>query len=179
MTFFCTPQDADAGDRVNEKRLQFNISQRFAFLAHDRELSRLIARGVRLKRCLSGLFQYSVECSVVPYCVECTYWRSQNSNRIGLMLLDKSVDSKCLLRKTGSPWTHSILLIVKERWMPKQIVIIDLRGFVCADSANFFGLSLLNYSFRSESRATHALVRCVRIFMTSLWWNLVHSTHYS
>ena len=27
--------------------------------------------------------------------------------------------------------------------MPKQIAIIDLRGFVCADSTNFFGVSLL------------------------------------
>ena len=168
---------AASGDRVIEKRLQFNISQRFAFLAH--ELSRIIARGLRLKRCLSGLFQYSVKCSVVPYCIECTYWRSQNSNRIGRMLLDKSVDSKSLLCKTRTPWTHSILLIVKERWMPKQIAIIDLRGFVCEDSTNFFGVSLLNCSFPSESRVTHALVRCVRIFMASLWWNLEHSTHYS
>ena len=46
--------------------------------------------------------------------------------------------------------------------MPKQIAIIDLRGFVWADSTNFFGVSLLNCSFRSESRVTHALVRCVR-----------------
>ena len=62
---------AVSGDRVIEKRLQFNIGQIFAFLAH--ELSRIIARGLRLKRCLSGLFQYSVKCSVVPYCIECTY----------------------------------------------------------------------------------------------------------
>ena len=87
----------------------------------------------------SGLFQYSVKCSVVPYCIECTYWRSQNSNRIGRMLLDKSVDSKSLLCKTRTPWTHSILLIVKERWMPKQIAIIDLRGFgVCVGRFNEF-----------------------------------------
>ena len=152
---------------------------RYAFLAH--ELSRIIARGRGLwfKRCLSGLCQYSAKCSVVPYCIKCTYWRSQNSNRIGRMLLDKSVDSKSLLCKTRTPWTHSILLIVKERWMPKQIAIIDLRGFVWADSTNFFGVSLLNCSFRSESRVTQALVCCVRIFMASLWWNLVHSTHYS
>ena len=58
---------AASGDRVIEKRLQFNIRQRFEFLAH--ELSRIIARGLRLKRCLSGLFQYSVKCSVVPYCI--------------------------------------------------------------------------------------------------------------
>ena len=52
--------------------------------------------------------------------------------------------------------------------MPKQIAIIDLRGFVCADSTNFFGVSLLNCSFQTELRVTHALVRCVRIFMASL-----------
>ena len=91
------------------------------------------------------------------------------------MLLDKRVDSKSLLCKTRSPWTHSILLIVEERWMPKQIAIIDLRGLLCADSTNFFGVSLLNCSFRSESRVTHAL--CFRIFMASLCWNRVHSTH--
>ena len=45
--------------------------------------------------------------------------------------------------------------------MPKQIAIIDLRGFVCADSTNFFGVSLLNCSFRSESRVTHALVHAL------------------
>ena len=108
-----------------------------------------------------------LKCRVVPYCIECTHWGSQNSNRIGRMLLDKSVDSKCLLCKTRSPWTHSILLM-KERWMPKKTAIIDLRGFVCADSTNFFGVSLLNCSFRTESRVTHALVRCVRNFMASL-----------
>ena len=105
-----------------------------------------------------------LKCSVVPYWIECTHWGSQNSNRIGRMLLDKS---KCLLFKIRSPWTHSILLM-KERWMPKQIAIIDLRGFVCADSTNFFGVSLLNCSFHTESRVTHALVRWVRIFMASL-----------
>ena len=105
-----------------------------------------------------------LKCSVVPYWIECTHWGTQNSNRIGRMLLDKS---KCLLCKIRSPWTHSILLM-KERWMPKQIAIIDLRGFVCADSTNFFGVSLLNCSFHTESRVTHALVRCVRIFMASL-----------
>jgi len=53
--------------------------------------------------------------------------------------------------------------------MPQQTAIIDLRGFVCADSTNFFGVSLLtDCSFRSESRVTHALVRCVRIFIASL-----------
>ena len=52
--------------------------------------------------------------------------------------------------------------------MPKQIAIIDLRGFVWADSTNFFGVSLLNYNFRSESRVTQALVCRVRIFMASL-----------
>ena len=52
--------------------------------------------------------------------------------------------------------------------MPKRIAIIDLRGFVCADSTNFFGVSLLNCSFRGEPRVTYALVRCVRIFMASL-----------
>ena len=52
--------------------------------------------------------------------------------------------------------------------MPKRIAIIDLRGFVCADSTNFFGVSLLNCSFRGELRVTYALVRCVRIFMASL-----------
>ena len=119
-----------------------------------------------------------VKCSVVPYCIECTHWGSQKSNRIGRMLLDKSVDSKYLLCKTRSPWTRSILLM-KERWMPKQIAIIYLRGFVCADSTNFFGASLLNCSFRTESRVTHALVRCVLILMASLslWWNLLHSIH--
>ena len=109
IRLFCTPQDAgvvkDARVWVTSNKqqlvslqfgplwLQFNIRQRFAFLAH--ELSRIIARGrgLRFKRCLSGLCQYSVKCSVVPYCIECTYWRSQNSNRIGRMLLDKSVDS--------------------------------------------------------------------------------------
>jgi len=60
-------------------------------LSGDNLLSRIIARGrgLRFKRCLSGLCQYSVKCSVVPYCIECTYWRSQNSNSIGRMLLDK------------------------------------------------------------------------------------------
>ena len=128
------------------------IKARFAFLAH--ELSRIIARGLRLKRCLYGLFQYSVKCSVVPYCIECTYWRSQNSNRIGRILLDKI---KALIQnvycvKPRSPWTHSILLIVKERWMPKQIAIIDLRGFVRADSTNFCGVSLLNCSLPMPSK---------------------------
>ena len=59
---------AASGDRVIEKRLRFNISQRFAFLAH--ELFRIIARGLRLKRCFSGHFQYSVKSSVVLYCID-------------------------------------------------------------------------------------------------------------
>ena len=32
----------------------------------------------------------------------------------------------------------------------------------------FFGVNLLNCSFRSESRVTHALVRCARIVVASL-----------
>ena len=41
----------------------------------------------------------------------------------------------------------------------------------------FFSVSLLNCSFRSEWRVTHALVICARIFVASLWWKLLHSTH--
>ena len=54
--------------------------------------------------------------------------------------------------------------------MPKQIAIIDLRGFVCADSTNFFGVSLLNCSFRSGSRVTHAsrTRRCVLLVLLHL-----------
>ena len=51
--------------------------------------------------------------------------------------------------------------------MPKQIAIIDLRGFVCADSTIFFGLSLLNCSF-TVNRFTHALVRKVLVLLWPL-----------
>ena len=84
------------------KRLQFNICQRFAFSCSSRVIQN--NRAWPMTQALSSSILYRM------------YWRSRNSNRMGRMLLHKSVDSKYLLCKTSrSPWTHSILLIL--HWM--------------------------------------------------------------
>ena len=92
------------------------------------------------------------KCSVVPYCIECIEGRGTQIES----------DERCYIKAL----IQNVYYVkpVNERWMPKQIAIIGLPGFVCADSTSFFGVSLLNCIFRSESRATHALVRCARIF---------------
>ena len=49
---------------------------------------------------------------------------------------------------------------MRDKRTPKDVCG---EAIVCADSTNFLGVSLLNSSFRSESRVTHALERCVRV----------------
>ena len=108
------------------------------------------------------------------------YWRSRNSNTIGRMFLDKALIQnvyyvKPAVREHTAYYHRKGKMDAKancNHWSP--------RLCVCRFN-EFFGVSLLNCSFRSESRVTHAsrtLWCVVFVFMASLQWNLVHSTHY-